>query len=173
VANNSMRRGFVPVSTNGQNVPTVSRAKKVSTNAAVYVNSPVVVVAGVVDTVAADTAGANMTGSVVAIFDSTGASVDTLATGAAGTCVISYLPDQIYQAVVVGTDFAAADNGVTEYLIPAEGGTSSPYSDRRVGAADADGTVIASGIVKRPDNAYATASCEGYFIINPANYSAA
>jgi hypothetical protein len=174
VANNSMRRGFVPVSTNGQNVPTCSRPKKVSSAAALYVYSPVVVAAGAVDSVAADSANSDMSGSIVALLDSTGASVETLAAGDAGTCIMTYLPDQVFQAVVVGTDYAAADNGITTYLIPAEGGTSAPYSDRRIGAgATTTGQVIAAGIVKRPDNAYATASCEAYVMTNPVNFKPA
>lgn len=170
MANNSMVRGFVPVSENGQNIPTVSRPKSTSSADALYMYSPIAVSANEVLSVVDDDDGVSMTGVVVLLKDSTGAQVETLAADAAGTCVITYQPDQRYIAVVESTNYAEADNGVQEYQVTTELGTSAPYSSCMIGADSSTGPIIASGLVKRPDNAAGVAKCEVYCKINSANY---
>lgn len=181
MANTYAYHGFMPVSPNGEQVATLTRAKKSSTtgNVALFVGSPIVVSSGVVDAVTENANTSGMTGAILVLYDSTGAKVQNLAYNAAGTCVISYLPTQIYQAIVESTNYATTDAGSQRYVITEETGTvasgdnlGDDYSKRLIGADDADGQILAGGLVKRPDNTAGEAYCEIECTIASAKYVA-
>lgn len=179
MANTYMYRGFLPISNDGEQVPSVTRAKKASTTGDVdlFVGSPIVVSSGVVDAVTENGNTSGMTGAVLVLYDSTGKKVQNLAYNAAGSCVISWDPQQKYQAIVESTNYATTDAGTQRYLITEETASiasgsnlGDDYSQRLIGADDNDGQIVAGGIVGRIDNAAGVAYCEIECMIADAKY---
>jgi hypothetical protein len=180
VANTSCVKGFVPVMDNGQPVPTISLPKTVGTasDQAIFIGSPVVVASGAANAVSVTTTG-GMTGAVVGLKDANGVAVQNLSDNDVGTVIMSYQQNQRYKAHVLSTNYALTDAGATRYLIDIESATATSgsnlgdsYSKRTIGATDGTGQILAGQIVKRPDNAAATAYTEIYCTIADGDWVA-
>lgn len=179
MANKYLKRGLVPIW--DMSGPVTKRVpKSTSSTVALLVGSPVLFTAGYAESASA-TDDANMTGSVVALFDSAGKPVNQLVHDAAGYVEISYQQDQQYRITVDSTDMTVAKVGNTCNLLVSDAAdptdTNQTYSLAQLDgdklAADAHGQLLVVGIVDRLDNAVATIGTEVIVKIEPTNYQAA
>ena len=153
MANKTFPRGLIPVTRNGQSPDTVSYPKSTSSATAIWVGSPVQVSSGQVRSVVTDADGLTMTnanhgvtGAVVALLNSSGAVVDTLAAGDAGTVILTYLENQVYRCCISTTAYAAADAGNKYYNFTAETSTQITGSGRKLdGATEASQAAASDG----------------------------
>jgi hypothetical protein len=189
MANKYLKRGLVPVWDMAGPV-TKKVPKLVTTNAqvALFVGSPVLYTAGYA-TAALATDDANVTGTVVALFDADGKPVNKLngsagvASSEAGYVEITYKEDQQYRITVDSTDMTVAKVGYTCNLLVSDGdGTTAAEANQTFSLAQLDGDKLANdahgqllvvGVVDRLDNAVATIGTEVLVKIEPTNYQAA
>lgn len=119
-------------------------------------------------------------GAIVALFDSTGMSVNSLAASTVGYCENTYEEDEEYIITHDGTEYAGvADNGKM-YNLTAESRTDSTdrflsrgRSGRQLDSSTENADTrqfVVLGMTEAPGNTAATATCEVYGRINPVNW---
>lgn len=162
--------------------------KSTSSAAAMFVGGPYFIVGGEARTSVAghtNVATNGITGTIVALLDSTGAPVQNLAANAAGTVIGTTDPDRVYVMTMDETHYAGAADFGKYYDITAEGATvasgddpGSSFSSRQIDSStetsvSTDGVIIALGRVPALNNDAATAGTQVYCKINPAFYTTA
>lgn len=191
MANKTIYRGMCPKQDNGTNPRTRRFPKSTSSALALFLHSPIAVSAGqVLSAVASATApsgatvNGGITGSTMALLDSTFAPVQNLAAADAGYCIVTIDPDQVYVMRVGTAAFADADTGKTYRLVatePATAATATSYGDnfseRQLDGAQehaSDEQIRVGGRVPPPIvanvNDAATIGTEVYCTINSTHY---
>jgi hypothetical protein len=184
MANKYVKQGLVPVDLEPDGVITL--AKDTSSTYALFIHSPVLAIVsqGAGGEFQSSAASGNMTGSVIALYDSTGAPVSSLAADAAGTVTATCREYQRFKITCDDTNIGASnvDIGMT-YDLTAEGGTvastttlGSTYSTRQIDGnteSASDGPLKITKIVPRQDNDGGVIGTEVYCVINPTHFTLA